>query len=250
MDEREARLILRSFRPGTEDEHDPHFAEALREAEGNRELAQWLEDEQAFDRVIAAKLAALPEPFGLKTRLLAQSAAPAKARTPSWSLATALAAVAALLFLAAQIISLFRANAPATGTVANYTEEMVSFIRLPPSLELETHDLGVIKGWLQPKHSLPVDVPPRLVDLQALGCRILSFRGHHVILICFAREDARLAHLFVVDRTVLPDLRAGSGPVFNRSGEWMTASWVEGDQVYMIAVQGDEATVKKFLPHV
>ena len=249
MDKPEARLILQSFRPGTEDEADPHFAEALRETERDPELARWFQEEQAFDRSIAVKLSALPEPFGLKTRLLAQAKARPGPSTSPWSLATALAAIAALLFLAAQIVSLFRSNAPATGTLANYAQEMVSFIRVPPNLELESHDLGVIQGWLYPKRGLPVDVPPRLVDFQALGCRILSFRGQDVVLICFAREDARLAHLFVVARSALPDLHRGKKPVFTQSGEWITACWEEGDQVYMIAVQGDEATVKKFLPH-
>jgi hypothetical protein len=246
MDEPEARLILQSFRPGTEDEQDPHFAEALREVERTPELARWLEKEQAFDRVVAAKLSTLPAPFGLKTRLLAQAGPPP--RRFSWSLATALAAVAALLFLVAQIVSLFRPNAPSSGTLGNYAREMVSFVRIPPSLDLESHDLGVIEGWLQPRHRSSVKVPPTLAELRALGCRILSFRGHNVVLVCFQRQDSRMAHLFIVDRSALPDLQPGREPVFTRSGEWMTATWAEGDQVYMIAVQGNESAAKKFLP--
>jgi len=245
MTEEEARLILQSYRPGEVDKDDSHFAEALREVERNPALARWLEEEQAFDRAVAAQLGALPPPFGLKTRILAQMNPRPAGR--SWSLATALAAVAALLFLLAQVVSLFRTTPPATGAMPDYVREMVSFVRLDPPLEMASHDLGAIKGWLS-QAAFPTDVPPRLAALDPLGCRILSFRGHNVELICFQRAPGRLAHLFVVDREALPKIQPGEKPIFTSSGEWMTACWVEGEKVYMIAVQGDRATLEAYLP--
>ena len=247
MTEEEARLILQSYRPGTDDESDPQFAEALEAAERNPALARWLAEEQAFDDAMAAKLAALPEPFGLKTRILAQTKR--VVRPPQWSLAAALAAVAALLFLAAQIVSLFRPGAVATTRATDYAREMVSFVRLDPSLDLTSHDLGAIKNWLTQNEALTATVPARLAALESVGCRVLSFRGHNVSLICFRRTKNGLAHLFVVDRTALPEMRPGQPPRFTAAGEWMTASWAEGNQVYMVAVRGDVEAVKQFLPH-
>ena len=87
-------------------------------------------------------------------------------------------------------------------------QEMVSFIRLNPPLEMKSHDLGAIKGWLA-KAALPTEVPPGLAALEPLGCRLLSFRGHDVALICFQREGDRLAHLFVVDRAAMPKMKPG-----------------------------------------
>ncbi len=251
MTEQEARFILQSYRPGGEDKDDPQFAEALREAERNPELARWLAEEQAFDCAVAAQLGALPAPFGLKTRILAQ-AAPGSSRHP-WSLAAILAGVVALLFLAVQVVGLFRPAAPApvlastSAEIPDYVQEMVSFIRLNPPLEMKSHDLGAIKGWLA-KAAMPTEVPPGLTALEPLGCRLLSFRGHEVALICFQREGDRLAHLFVVNRAAMPKMKPGARPVFASSGDWMTASWAEGDRVYTIAVQGDRATVKRYLP--
>ena len=251
MTEQEARFILQSCRPRGEDKDDPQFAEALREAERNPELARWLAEEQAFDCAVAAQLAALPTPFGLKTRILAQ-AAPRSGRNP-WSLAAILAGVVALLFLAVQVAGLFRPAAPspapasASAEIPDYVQEMVSFIRLNPPLEMKSHDLGAIKGWLA-KSALPAEVPPGLAALEPLGCRLLSFRGHEVALICFQREGDRLAHLFVVNRAAMPKMKPSDKPVFASSGDWMTASWAEGDRVYTIAVQGDRATVKRYLP--
>src|ERR1041385_6888235 len=72
MNEQEARLILQACRPGDLDHSDPQIAEALGEVERNPELARWFAEEQAFDRAMAAHLQAVPAPFGLKTRILAQ----------------------------------------------------------------------------------------------------------------------------------------------------------------------------------
>ena len=99
MTEQEARLILQSYRPGGEDKDDPQFAEALREAERNPELARWLAEEQAFDCAMAAQLASAPGALWFEN----PDSRPGRAafRQPHpWSLAAILAGVVALLFLA------------------------------------------------------------------------------------------------------------------------------------------------------
>ncbi len=247
MNEQEARLILQACRPGEADRNDPEIAGALREMERNPELAHWFAEEQAFDRAMAAHLAALPEPFGLKTRLLAQAAAPATSRASRWLIG--LAGVAALLFLLAQVGEFWRHSNPVEDRVPGYASEMVSFVKLPPPLEMESGQLGAIKNWLAKKEALKMEVPPRLAELHPVGCRVLSYRGQAVTLICFHRENGQLAHLFVVDRTALPGLKPGDSPSFQRNGGWTTASWADKNHAYMIAVQGDEAAVERYLPH-
>jgi hypothetical protein len=247
MNEQEARLILQACRPGEADRSDPQIAAALQELERNPEMARWFAEEQAFDRAMANHLAALPAPFGLKTRLLAQGAAPAASRTSRWLIG--LAGVAALLFLVAQVVDFWRRPEPATSNLLpGYSSEMVSFIKLDPPLELMNPEMSAIKDWLTQKEAPRPDVPPHLTALSPVGCRVLSFRGHKVTLICFRREGGQLAHLFVVDRSALPNLKPGDAPFFQREGEWTTASWAEKDRAYMIAVQGDNATARRYLP--
>ena len=113
---------------------------------------------------------------------------------------------------------------------------------------MESDNLGATHGWLAKKETAPMDVPPRLAALEPLGCRVLSFRGRKVALICFQRDKNRLAHLFVVDRAAMPKLKPGGKPVFVDAGEWTTAAWAENDRVYMIAVQGNRAAVQRYLP--
>ncbi len=244
MNEQEARFILQAYRPGTEDESDPQFAEALREAVNNPELARWLTEEEAFDRAITTHLAADPPPFGLKTRILAQAQeTPARSAYTRWLVG--LAGLAALLFLVAQVADFWRRPGI---PVPQYASEMVSFVRLAPPLEMESDNLGKIKNWLAQRNEQPMAVPARLAALQPIGCRILSFRGHDVSLICFQRNGNRLAHLFVVDRAALPNMKPGGKPVFANEHGWMTATWMEKDGIYMIALQGGRAEIEDYLP--
>lgn len=246
MNEQEARLILQACRPGAQDHGDPQIAEALQVAERSPKLGRWLAEEQAFDRAMAAHLAAMPAPFGLKTRILARATAPATSRPARWLVG--LAGVAALLFLLAQAVDFWRNAAPDSATLPGYASEMVSFVKLTPPLEMESADLGAIKDWLAQNGTLTPDVPANLAALQPVGCRVLSYRGHKVTLVCFHRGGGKLAHLFVVDRAALPGLKPGAAPSFNKEGEWTAALWAEGDRAYMIAVQGDETAARSYLP--
>jgi hypothetical protein len=245
MEKDRAQSILSVYRPGNQDEADPFFAEARAELARNPELARWFEEEQAFDRAISEKLADLVAPFGLKTRILA-NATPVATRQWSWTARFALAAAA--LFLLAQIIGLWHTQFQKTRTLAHYQQEMVSFVKLNPPLEVESHDLAKMQAWLgQENAPSKVDLPLRLAALQPVGCRVLWFRDHKVALLCFQRGGDNLAHLFVIDRAALPKLKPGAKPVFAGEGEWMTASWAKEDHAYMLVTRGDRDTLLRYL---
>ena len=246
MDEAQARLILQSFSPRAGQDDDPEMAKALKTAAADPAFARWLEEEQAFDHAVAQHLAAIPAPFGLRTRILAQAEELQHTSKLRW--AFRIAATLALLLLVAQGVSFWRASQRGANLQAEYAREMTSFIQMPPPLQMESGDLGEIRNWLAEKNAAPVKVPARLAALQPLGCRVLSFRGQQVSLICFKREGKHLAHLFVVDRAALPKLEAEAGQTFSNEQGWMTATWVEDDRVYMIALQGSRAAIEEFLP--
>ena len=245
MEKDRAQSILSVYRPSDQDEADLFFAEAKAELARNPELARWFEEEQAFDRAISEKLADLVAPFGLKTRILA-SARPVATRQWSWTARLSLAAAA--LILLAQIIGLWHTQSQKTRTLAHYQQEMVSFIKLDPPLEVESHDLAKMQTWLgQENAPSKVNLPPRLAALQPVGCRVLWFRDHKVTLLCFQRGGDNLAHLFVIDRAALPKLKPGAKPVFAGEGEWMTASWAKEDHAYMLVTRGDRDTLLRYL---
>lgn len=74
MDREQARFILRSFRPCGADGCDADFAEALKLANQDLELGQWLASERAFDAEFAAALARLSMPECLRESILAHLA--------------------------------------------------------------------------------------------------------------------------------------------------------------------------------
>lgn len=246
MDEKQARLILQAARPGDQDRTDPEIAAALQAVAGSPELSRWFAEEQAFDRAMAAHLEAVPVPYGLKTRIVAQGAESTPSPKRRWIFG--LVAAVALVLLLAQGVSFWRGPKSGANLPADYAREMASFIQLSPPLEVESNNLETIKNWLAKKESTPMNVPARLAALAPIGCRILSFRGHDVSLICFHREGSRIAHLFVVDRAALPKMKPGDKPIFANEHGWMTATWAEGDRVYMIAMQGGRAAIESYLP--
>ena len=245
MEKDRVQSILSVYRPDNQDAADPFFAEAKAELARDPELARWFEEEQAFDRAISEKLADLVAPFGLKTRILA-SARPVATRQWSWTARLSLAAAA--LILLAQIIGLWHTQSQKTRMLAHYQQEMVSFIKLDPPLDVESHDLAKMQTWLgQENAPSQMNLPPRLAALQPVGCRVLWFRDHKVTLLCFQRGGDNLAHLFVIDRAALPKLKPGAKPAFAGEGEWMTASWATEDHAYMLVTRGDHDTLLRYL---
>lgn len=246
MTKEEVKRVLSAYRPGGQDRSDPQFAEALEETRRDEELARWFAQEQDFDSAIAKHLDSLPAPFGLKTRILANAT---PATVTRWRWAPSLAAIAAALFLLAQIISVWRSFAgPHSGSLSDYQKEMMSFVELQPPLEMESLTIKPIEQWLVNRKAPLGEIPPGVAAVETMGCRILSFRSHPVSLICFCHGKT-VAHLFLVDRAALPMLKPNAEPIFRQERDWTTVSWAGNHYAHMLAVHGDRAAAGHYLPH-
>lgn len=265
METTEARARLGLYRPGVDDPADPFFAEALALAQTDPELARWLAAEQALDAAFADKLKpASSVPADLKTNLLglANVVAPPPDRwRQRWLPALAGAAVAAAVTWLAALATLRPAPTPpptertverlveTSATLEDFRAEMVSFLQLTPSLEYESKDVDDLRATLRRDGSPDGDeIPTGLLALSGKGCRTLFFRGHKVGFLCFERKNGQLAHFLVVDRAAISDA-AGTReqPQYRGEGQWMTATWVEGDLVHLVTVKGDEKTLSGYL---
>jgi hypothetical protein len=220
----------------------------LQETEQDAELARWFTEERDFDRVVAAHFKAVPVPFGLKTRILANM--PLRSATKvRWVFVTAAAgAAAAALFLVAQVISVSRAPGQRSGSVRDYEQEMMSFVKLPPPLEMESVEIAPIKQWIAERKAPLADIPPGIAAVETMGCRILYFRGNAVTLICFCHGQT-VAHLLMIDRAALPALKPGNPPVLTTQGDWTTATWAVQRYACMLAVHDRPAAARRYLPH-
>jgi len=248
----EAILILGVFRCGKDDASDPFFAEALKLASEDGDLAKWFTAEQAFDAKVTASLAHGEAPAALKAALLAAMEPLAQRhrrphRTLTFPHALALAAACAVA-AALLTFSFMRPRAESGGQVADFRAEMVAFLLPPPPLTLETSDLAQIQSWVARNGAATdVRVPAKTQQLRPLGCRILIFRGHKVGLLCFQRAGGKIVHLLVVDRAAIGGGSFAGERLYQQEGEWMTAAWVEEDKFYLLAAQGGREQLENFL---
>lgn len=245
MTSREIRSLLSVYRAGDGEAEDSRFDEARKEAEIDHALAQWWAEEQELDRLIGSKLQNTNVPSGLKARLLARRETVIPYRT-TWG--RKLALLAAVVAILAVLFSSWRGPFQPAVSLADYRDEMVGFIKVAPALELETKQLSGITAFLE-KAGAPARfaIPEKIENLEPVGCRTLRFRGNDVTLVCFKREDGKLLHLFVVNRAALPHFSRDGDRNYSAQGEWMTAAWAEGDQAFLMTVQGDRTALEKYL---
>jgi hypothetical protein len=92
-----------------------------------------------------------------------------------------------------------------------------------------------------------------LAKTAVTGCAIESWRGVKVSMICFRTgkpippgEQSDL-WLFVIDRATVNDAPPAGSRQFVRVNKLMTATWTQGDKLYVLGVEGDEQTLRQYL---
>lgn len=133
-------------------------------------------------------------------------------------------------------------------SLADFRDEMISFAKVDPTLEMRSTDLSELMTWLETTHAMSgITTPQKVKSMEPVGCRTLRFRGNDVGLICFRRANGRLLHLFVADRSAFPRLPSKDRAEFSAQGEWGTAAWADGQHAYLMAVQGDQSVLESLL---
>jgi len=137
---------------------------------------------------------------------------------------------------------------PSSRPLTDFRSEMVNFIKAPPTLQQQSSQLSELNQWIS-KTRAPSGfvVPARVQEQPAVGCRVLRFEGRDVTLVCFRGGNASLVHLFVVDAAAVSGLPERQRAEIASEGEWMTAAWSDARYDYLLAVQGDEAAIKRLL---
>ena len=246
MDNQAARTVLSAYRAGESFAGEACFEAAHRQANADPELAEWWKHEQELDRLIGLKLENVSVPAGLKARFL-KAEQPTVLNRATWPRKIAL--LAASIVLLAVFFGSWQGLFQPTTTLADYRDEMVSFVRLDPALDLETSHLPEISAFLkQHDAASALTLPPRLQQLIPVGCRTLRFRGQEVALVCFRSEHGDLMHLFVINQKAMGKLKnGGAGPRFAAQGDWMTATWMDNEQAYLLTAKVSREALAKYL---
>lgn len=250
----EAKRILALYRPWATDADDPEFSEALELTRQDQELGQWFKQHCAAQAALRSRLVKITPPPGLKEQILSERRAGLS--LPFWR-KPALVATALVIVIAVGVVGGWLTHTLRQSDELNFTayrSRMVSTALRLYGMDLETNNLAVIQNYLA-QHQGRTDyaLPKPLTQTTATGCGVLSWQGNPVTMICFhsgqplppgTKTDL---FLFVMDRKAAEHVPAGASPVFTRVNKLTTASWADGDVVYVLAGTGDEDFLRKFL---
>jgi hypothetical protein len=238
MTREEAKKLLAIYRPKI-DADDPQFAEALAQVERDPELARWLEEQCATYEALRNRLREAPGPEDLLKKTLRHR--PSVWRKQTWlQLAACLAVLAGVAYF-----WLSRdAGPPTFGKYQRAMAGVVSKYRM----SLETGDFDRVRAFLA-NNQAPSDyvLPKSIMQQRLLGCATLSWDGHPVSLICLRHQSGADLWLFVRRRSDMRGVPPSADPVFNAVNQVNTASWQQGESIYLLATRGDPALLQDSL---
>lgn len=240
MDNEEAKFLLQANRPHGQDAEDPKIAEALEHARRDPELSRWLEEEQAFDRLMSNKLSAGPVPDGLKETILAGGKL---VRPVAFWRRPAVLAVAAC-FAILLVLTLFSPQVAEARSVDKFAAEYVATLT---KLGHTGESFEQLRPFLRGRD---VSVPSGLKGVPTVGCCEGKFNGKNFSIICFKSNEDGLrpeVHLLVFDREDLPDLPEPGQAMLSQQGDWSVACWSKEKLSYVLAKVGKKESLKKLL---
>jgi hypothetical protein len=241
-----AKEILAVYRPGTSDESDPIFAEALALAKTDPELKRWFESSLAFDRGLRTELGQVPTPANLRDQILAHRkiVRPSPAHWYQRKLNGRELATAAVLLLTLTLAGFWVTKKPVA--FADFQRQIAdqSWGGIP-HVELKGSDLDSVKKMIAAQNlGTNFAIPPTLARSDVQGCTILRWQDRRIPMLCFNSKGQHL-HLMVVDRRLFPDAPTAI-PQAEHWDAWRTVSWSIDDHTYVLTGLSTPAFVKKF----
>jgi len=249
MNSQQAKDLLVLYRPGTSDQEDPEFAPALELAANDPELRTWFQQHCALQTAFLESFDKIGVPDGLKEQIVSERQSHLEQRSRKRSLFVATAAAFALLVLLA--IKFFSGSTP-DNRFDLFRNRMASDVqRSYPRMDLETSSQKEIRTYLEKSGHGNYMLPTSLEKVASTGCKLLHWHDKAVTMICFnsgTTVDPKTPDLFlfVIDRADLTR-RPSDSIEIGTTGNLATAGWSKGDKVYLLAGEGDEAFLKKFL---
>lgn len=241
MNSAEAKKILILYRPGI-DEQDPDVRAALKVVETDPELRQWLEEHKRFQAAVRSKFQEIAVPGDLRERILAKK----KIVRPSFASPRAmLLASAALIIFFAVIAVLFKPKA--SDRFTDYEGRMVRGALREYRMDLVTNDLAQIRLAMAARGApSQFRLPKGLSKLPVVGGGALKWHSNPVTMVCFDRGDKKMLFFFVLSRSAVKDSPALK-PELTHISRLQSASWTEGDNVYVLAGPEESNFLQKYL---
>jgi hypothetical protein len=252
MNRDDAKNILLLYRPDTVDVIDPQVTEALALAKQDAELAVWFRELGTRQEILRAKFRQIQAPAGLKEQIISEQAA--REKIVVWRRTTVFAAMAAAVVVLLTL-AVFRLQPPLNdNTLALYQNRMVGAALRVYTMDLATDNPAKIRDYLK-QNQAPADyiLPAPLEKVATTGCAITSWQGAKVSMICFRTGKALPSGeqsdlwLFVIDRSLVKNAPPAGPPQLAKVNRLITATWIQGDKLYLLGTEGDEETIRQLL---
>jgi hypothetical protein len=249
MDSREAKFMLNAYRPGGQDANDPRFADALEQVPRDPILQRWFEESIAFDAEMAKKLSATPVPSDLRESILTGAKV---TDAPRWKDRWRKWAIAAAVVFSATLGVLIWQNtrpAPVAGWQLQALDAILSSIaRNESHFDATSRNPADLVKWLRENYAPTVEkLPDNLDKLPSIGCKTFFWRGKPVSLICFTLPEGRAIHLVMTNVSEKSDRAMKDEAKAIQQGRWATATWREGEMIYMLALEGSRDELRRYL---
>ena len=249
MDNREAKFILNAYRPVGQDANDPRFAEALEQVRRDPILQHWFDESVAFDAAMTEKLCATPVPSDLRESILTGVRV---TRAPHGGNRWRKWAIAAAVILSATLGVLVWHSTrpqPVAGWQLQALDTILSSIaRNESHFDVVSRNPADLIRWLHANDAPAGEkLPDSLDKLPSIGCKTFFWRGKPVSLICFTLPEGRAIHLVMTNVSEPSDRRMKQEAKVIQQGQWATATWREGEMIYMLALEGSRDELRSYL---
>lgn len=251
----EAKNILLLYRPGTTDAEEPEIAEALALAKQDAELGGWLEQHFVRQKKIRGMFQQITAPVGLKEQIISERIARVTHSVAVSNRLVAILSAAAVIAVLIGLVSFWLRPPPSDDNFTHYRARMVGTALRGYSMDFESSDLMQIRAYLaQQKAPADYSLPAGLQKIAATGCAIEDWQGAKVSMICFHTGkplppgEKNDLWLFVVDRASVKNApTTDHSPQFAGIRGLITATWTEGDKLYLLGTPGDARTIRQYL---
>jgi hypothetical protein len=250
MTNKEATFLLGAFRPNGGDSSDPEFSEALEQAARDPVLNAWFQDQRRVDSAIAARLASIPVPAELRSRILTGGRV---SRPRPWAFSSRLWAIAAMLALFVGMGTWYSGafRHPSDQWQDQALASLSQLVSGEAAFDAKSPKVAELQQWLRANGSpIAAALPASLQGLASVGCKTLSWHGHLISIICFHGPGDELVHLAMMRRAAGQSLPPEGAPLYATRDGWSTASWTQGDMAMMLVTKGTEGQLRAMLGFV
>jgi hypothetical protein len=239
MNPDQAKLLLQIFRPGSSDEHDPLFSDALKATKEDQDLNAWYQQQKSFDDSVRVALQGDKPPHSLRDAILATRTSYPQCQTKANTMRFKwIASVAAMLFLSFGALELFlwenRHIHLQDATEAGFANAAMEITNSGIYFGSMSHNSNTLRKWLA-NHNSPHDfiIPEGLTKEQSLGCQSYFFDTVKVSLVCFDLGNNQVAHLFAFNSSALKNPQNNNINTYMRTNS-QCLTWISGKTCYIL----------------